>query len=264
FVDDTFKALRGRRARVLREDFCGTFNTSCEWVRRRPGNVAVGVDLDEPTLRWGREHNLGLLSRSQRARLHIHHGNVLHPVPLPRGIGKSGLEMVLAMNFSFWCFKRRATMLEYFGAVRRALGPDGVYFLDFYGGSDAFKELRERRKVPRARKGEEGWFPPGPGVYHGPFTYVWEQEKYNPITGELVCHINFRFPDGSSMRRAFTYHWRLWTLPEIRDVLADAGFRKTTVYWEGDDGKGGGDGNFKPTEIGDAGASHICYIAAEK
>ena len=32
FVDDTFKKLRNRSARSLREDFCGTNNSSCEWV----------------------------------------------------------------------------------------------------------------------------------------------------------------------------------------------------------------------------------------
>ncbi|MDX1514112.1 MAG: class I SAM-dependent methyltransferase, partial [Gammaproteobacteria bacterium] len=33
FVEETFLALRERKARTLREDFCGTANTSCEWIR---------------------------------------------------------------------------------------------------------------------------------------------------------------------------------------------------------------------------------------
>lgn len=262
FVDETFRKVRKRKARLLREDFCGTFNTSCEWLRRRSTNIAVGVDLDGPTLDWGREHNLPLLTPAQRDRLHIHQGNVLDPVPHTRTLG--AFDVVLAMNFSFWCFKQRTTMLAYFTAVRTALATDGMLFLDFYGGSDAIKETRERRKIPRARKNDEGWFPPGPGVYNGPYTYIWEQEKYNPITGDLRCHIHFRFPDGSAIRRAFSYDWRLWSLPEIREVLMDAGFRKTTVYWEGDDGKGGGDGVFTATEEGDASLSHICYVTAER
>ena len=52
FVDETFRRIRGVRASVLREDFCGTAATSCEWVRRRPSNIAIGVD--QPTLDWGR------------------------------------------------------------------------------------------------------------------------------------------------------------------------------------------------------------------
>jgi SAM-dependent methyltransferase len=264
FVDETFTAIRGREARLLREDFCGTFNTSCEWVRRRRTNIAVGIDIDAATLDWGREHNLSRMSKEQRSRLHPCHGNVLSPPLEARLHGPE--DVILAMNFSFWCFKKRATMLEYFRAAYRSLLPDGVFFLDFYGGSDALKEMRERRKIARARKGDEGWLPmsAGPSVYNGPFTYIWEQEKYNPITGDLRCHIHFKFPDGSVMRRAFSYDWRLWSLPEIREVLIDAGFARTTVYWEGDDGKGGGDGNFTATEEGDAGASHICYVTGEK
>ena len=50
FVDDTFKSLRGRRARLLREDFCGTANVSCEWIRQRNGNYAIGVDIDREVL----------------------------------------------------------------------------------------------------------------------------------------------------------------------------------------------------------------------
>ena len=34
FVRDTFKKLRGRPARLLREDFCGTANVCCQWVSR--------------------------------------------------------------------------------------------------------------------------------------------------------------------------------------------------------------------------------------
>ena len=52
-VDDTYHTLRGKRATLLREDFCGTGNTSCEWVRRRETNRAVGFDLNQEVLDWG-------------------------------------------------------------------------------------------------------------------------------------------------------------------------------------------------------------------
>ena len=45
FIDETFKKLRSRTPRLLREDFCGTANTSCEWVRRRKRNRAIRVFL---------------------------------------------------------------------------------------------------------------------------------------------------------------------------------------------------------------------------
>ena len=53
FVDETFEKIRGRKASLLREDFAGTANTSSEWVRRRPTNRAVAVDLCADTLAWG-------------------------------------------------------------------------------------------------------------------------------------------------------------------------------------------------------------------
>lgn len=273
FVDQTFTKIRRRKARLLREDFCGTLNTSCEWARRRSTNIAVGVDLDPAPLQWGRDNNLAKLTPAQRARVHIHRGNVLEPVPIPadaQSRGRSGFDIVLAMNFSFWCFKRRDVLREYFRRVRTSLAHDGVFFLDFYGGSDALREFAERRKIGRVKKGDEGHFDtvvraPGDEVpgYHGPYTYIWDQARYNPITGDQTCHIHFRFPDGSCLRNAFSYDWRLWMLPDVREILTEAGFHKTTVYWEGDDGKGGGNGDFQPSEDGDAGISYICYITAE-
>jgi hypothetical protein len=35
------------------------------------------------------------------------------------------------------------------------------------------------------------------------------------------------------MERAFTYDWRMWTLPEVRDALDEAGFRDALIYIEG-------------------------------
>ena len=60
-VDDNFKKLKGRLAVSLREDFCGTANTSCEWVRRRPANTAIGIDLDQKVLDWGQNQNINNL-----------------------------------------------------------------------------------------------------------------------------------------------------------------------------------------------------------
>lgn len=244
FVDDTFFKARRRRASRLREDFCGTANTSCEWVRRRRGNTAVGLDLDQPTLDWGSAHNLARLKPPQRSRIRLLRRDVLSPGP-----GAGRMDAILAMNFSYWVFNTRALMGRYFRAVHRSLVRDGVFFLDFCGGWDCYRLHREVRPIRhRAQR----------------FNYVWNQSAYNPITGGVRCHISFTFPDGSRLRRAFEYEWRLWTLPEIREILAEAGFRRVTVYWEGDDGKGGGDGVFTPNTEGEVVASFISYIVAEK
>jgi SAM-dependent methyltransferase len=239
FVEQTFESLRGRKAGLIREDFCGTANSACEWVRRRRGNRAVGVDLCAETLAWAREHNLSTLSDEERGRVTLLERDVRDPGP-----GGRGADVVLAMNFSYWIFKQRAEMVGYFRSVRESLGKGGVFILDHYGGSDALTETEEDREI-------DG------------FTYVWDQHRYNPINGDMTCYIHFKFPDGTKMKRAFEYHWRHYTLPEIRDCLLDAGFRTTIVYWEGEDEDGEGNGEFAPAEEGDADMAFITYIVAE-
>ncbi|MEO1009297.1 MAG: class I SAM-dependent methyltransferase [Planctomycetota bacterium] len=239
FVDETYHAIRGRHARRLREDFCGTAATSCEWIRRRPLNEAVGLDIDQATLDWGRDNELARLTNEQRARVSLRARDVRAPAQDERD-----MDAVLAMNFSYNALMTREDMLRYMRSVRRSLAPGGLFFMDCYGGHESLMEQEEPRKCPG-------------------FTYVWEQVRFNPITHNLQCAIHFEFPDGTEMRDAFTYDWRLWTMPELRDLLQEAGFEKSTVYWEGDDGDGGGDGDFQPTDDGDACASWIAYIVAE-
>ena len=250
FVDATYQALRGRHAVRLREDFCGTGNTSCEWVRRRASNLAFGLDIDQPTLDWGLEHNLSKLTPEQRKRVRLMNSNVLTPGDAV------GMDCVLAMNFSYWLFKTRDQMRAYFRTVRDSLADDGVFFLDHYGGSETMTEMVEKRDIE-----------PGKGRK---FVYEWDQASYNPITGDMTCRIHFRFPDRTRMKNAFEYHWRLWTLPEIRELLTEAGFSRVTVYWEGDEldkkgePTGEGSGEFSPSETGSADPAYISYITAEK
>ena len=239
FVDETFKQLRDRRAKRLREDFCGTANTSCEWVRRRRDNIAYGVDLDDDVQAWGIDRNISQLSKSQASRVKLIHGNVLTAKTTP-------CDVILAMNFSYWIFKERAVMRRYFRRVLSQLTEDGVFFLDAYGGHDSFKVIKERTRYDH-------------------YTYVWDQASYNPINGDMLCNIHFHFPDGSKLRNAFTYEWRLWTVPEIRELLVEAGFKSVTVYWQGtDEDSGEADGEFVPAEIGEPDPAWIAYITAEK
>jgi len=237
FIDETYRKLRGRGARILREDFCGTTNTSCEWVRRRSDNVAYCVDIDPDVLRWGRQHHISALNRDQASRITLLNQDVLKAEP-------GAADVVLAMNFSYWVFKTRDSMKQYFRRVRRGLKRDGIFFLDAFGGYEAFQNLEESTE------------------YDG-FTYIWDQAEYNPITGDAVMYIHFSFPDGSRIERAFTYHWRQWTLPELTELLTEAGFRPT-VYWEGEDEKGEGNGIYSPSTQGGADAGWVAYIVAEK
>ncbi|MEO0512956.1 MAG: class I SAM-dependent methyltransferase [Planctomycetota bacterium] len=247
FVCEAFEEARGRLLRVLREDFAGTANTACEFVSRDAANRAVAVDLDGPTLGWGREHNLARLSDEQKDRVSLVEGDVRTPGPTGTGV-----DAVLAMNFSYWIFQTRDALRDYFAKVRESLADDGVFFLDFYGGYEAMSEQEEDREIDDPETGKRA------------FTYVWDQHRYNPITGEMDCRIHFKFRDGTRMQSAFEYTWRLWTLPEIRELLAEAGYPSVAVYCEGTDEDGEGDGVFEPAETCDADAAFICYIVAAK
>ncbi|MET0038366.1 MAG: class I SAM-dependent methyltransferase [Candidatus Thiodiazotropha lotti] len=242
FVDDTFKKLKGRRAKRLREDFCGTANVCCEWVKRRKSNQAIGVDLDTEVLQWGEANQLAKLKSSQRKRVTLLEENVLNVETEP-------MEIISAMNFSYWLFKERDQLKSYFQRVYEQLSDDGVLFMDAYGGYDSYKEIEEERDI------EDG---------DATFTYIWEQEKYDPISGTLICHIHFDFEDGSRYEKAFSYDWRLWSLPEVRELLSEVGFEKITFYWQGFDDDGEPDGIFLPVEEGEADAGWICYMTAEK
>ncbi|MCP4994900.1 MAG: class I SAM-dependent methyltransferase [Gammaproteobacteria bacterium] len=240
FIDDTYKQIKGRKAKLLREDFCGTANVCCEWVHQRKTNRAIGVDIDPEVLQWGRENNLNQLSLSEQKRIALLQKNVLK-------VDTEAPDIISAMNFSYWLFKERKQLKQYFKQVRKSLAKDGVLFMDAYGGYESFREIEEEREI----EDED-------------FNYIWEQEKYDPITGNLICHIHFDFPDDSRLERAFSYDWRLWTLPEIRELLEEVGFRNITIYWQGWDDDGEPDGLFEPAESGEAEAGWICYISAEK
>lgn len=242
FITRRFRKLRGRAPRILREDFCGTAAVCCEWVRRHRDNRATGIDLDPEVLGWANEHNLSKLDDDQRRRVSLLERDVLET-------RSRKMDVVAAMNFSYWLFTDRERLKRYFRSVHKALAADGVFFLDAFGGYDAFREIEEERRV------EDG---------DRTFTYIWDQARFNPVDNRLLCHIHFAFDDGSRLDRAFSYDWRLWTLPEVRDLLLECGFGTVVVYWQGFDEDGEADGRFRPVTRADADAGWICYLTAEK
>ena len=238
FIDERFREIRGRELRVVREDFCGTAAMACAWVEHADDHRAIGVDIDPEVLAWGRAHNLAGLPEGARSRVELIEGDVFTVKTEP-------VDAVLAMNFSYWLFMERAKMLAYFRALHRAIKPDGLVFLDAYGGYEAPQVIEEERDC-------DG------------FNYIWDQVEFDPITHRMECRIHFTFPDGSKMKNAFRYTWRLWSLPELKEMLLEAGFREVQFWWEGADEDGDGTGEFERVEHGDADAGWICYLIAVK
>lgn len=238
FLDETFRALRGRTPISFREDFCGTGSAACEWVRSRKDRVAIGVDNDSEVLEWGRKNRVSRLPKPDRSRVQLKLDDV-------RTVSTDKVDIIGAFNFSYFVFKTRDELRDYFERVRVALKDDGVFFLDAFGGPEGISVQKEKTKYKR-------------------FTYIWDQAHYEPVTGRMICHIHFKFPDGSKLKKAFTYDWRLWSLPEIREVLLEAGFASAKVYWEGEDDDGEGNGEYTESATGDPDPAWVVYIVAER
>jgi SAM-dependent methyltransferase len=230
FFDRVYRRRNGRLPSLLKEDFCGTAAMAAEFVRMRPRNRAVGVDLHRPTLEWGRRHNLAPLGKAA-SRVTLLEKDV-------RRVHRPQVDVIAALNFSYSVFKTRPALLEYFTGACRSLRRGGVFVIDAFGGCEATRELVERRRIP-ATDGPGGTRVP-------PFTYVWDQASYNAVDHHIRCHIHFEFKDGTAKRRAFSYDWRLWSLPELQELMREAGFREVEVYLEGwDDGSDEPDGAFR-------------------
>jgi len=246
FFTETYEKLRDKKALTMREDFCGTALLSVEWCKSDPERKAIGVDLDKATLDWGTKNNIQAAGGDIEQRIRLINGNVLDKPD-------EKVDLACAMNFSYCCFKTRDDLRSYFESAREGLKDDGMLMLDLLGGTETMDVLEEEREVD-----DED------------FTYIWDQDKFNPITHEMTCHIHFEFPDDSRIDKAFSYEWRLWMIPELRELLQEAGFSKIRVYWEefvddeDDEDEMEGTGVYYEIEEAEQQESWVNYIVAER
>ena len=239
--EQVFRENFGRAPSSLREDFCGTFAICCEWVKGGDDRTAIGVDLCAETLAWGMANNLAKLGDAQQQRVTVLQQDV-------RTVTPPCVDVVAAQNFSFWLFKTRPEVIEYFKTVRENLNDQGVFVMDMMGGGACYTEdVTEKRKIKKGKKG---------------FSYHWEQATFNPVNADCSYYIHFRFADGSKMKRAFEYHWRLWTVPEVLEMLFEAGFGTAKTYWETEDEDGEDTGEWAVQTRVASNDSWLCYVVA--
>lgn len=248
FYQDRYREIRGKRKkpRVLREDFCGTALLCSDWCKDNKKNTAIGVDLCSDTLKWGLENNIKPAGASVEKRITLLNDNVLSVVA-------EKADILCAMNFSYCIFETRELMLRYFRNARKGLKEDGLMFLDLLGGTATSDVAWEEKEI----EGEQA-------------TYIWEQETFNPIDNHMQCYIHFEFDDGSRMDKAFFYAWRLWSIPEVKELLLEAGFSKVHIYWEEfaesddpDDDYLEGTGNYRAVTEIEQQESWLAYFVAE-
>jgi cyclopropane fatty-acyl-phospholipid synthase-like methyltransferase len=194
------------------------------------------VDLEPSVLAWSKQHRLAPLDKSVSSRVKLVQADV-------RQKTKQRFDAICAYNYSWWVFHQRKDLLTYFKSVRASLVKDGIFFLDIMGGSTSQQTSLEPRNYRK-------------------YKYIWEQASYNPIDGHFTANIHFEFKDGSRLKRAFHYDWRLWHITEARDVLMDAGFKHVDIYWEDVDKNGEANGNFRPQTVVENEPTWNAYILA--
>lgn len=237
FLREIYRKLKHREPKTLREDFCGTAAMSTEWVKLNKSHKAFGVDLDPEPVAYGEKHYLSALQPEQRQRIHLALKNVLH-----RGLPKADISV--GLNFSYFLFKSRPLLREYFKNVHRSLNPKGIAVFDVFGGTQCTDSIEDRTR-------------------HKGFTYFWDQKDFDPITNYANFGIHFKVGKRKH-KNVFTYDWRMWSIPELKEILHEAGFPKAEVYWEGTSRDGGGSGNFRKVTKGESCLAWIAYIIAEK
>lgn len=210
---------------ILAEDFCGTAAVSRRWVADArglagggagglaggDGPLAIAADLDAQTLDKART----LAARDGVADgIAFAHTDVLTGALPPAHV-------IFVGNFSIGYLHDRASLVAYLARCRARLARSGGAFVcDTYGGPGAFRLGALQRKHPA----------PGREIIH----YLWRHEDADPVTALVTNSISFRIElDGeiiADLPRAFVYRWRLWSLPELREAMLDAGFQRMEVY----------------------------------
>lgn len=198
------RGIHGPRpaCRVLGEDFCGTAAISHAWVASDRRARAIAVDVDAAVM--------------DRHGAHPRIEKVCGDLLAPRGRKLGGADVVFVGNFSIGEIHDRGGLVAYMKRSRARLNKGGVFVCDTYGGENAFLQGSLHQVHP---------LPGMPGVR---VDYTWEQRAVDPLTGHVVNAMHFSIRRGRKVvrevRDAFVYSWRLWSVPELRDAMSEAGF----------------------------------------
>jgi len=196
------RAIHAANPEILGEDFSGTAALSHAWVGLSDAHRAVCADLDRSALTKHGEH-----PRIEKRAADV------RTIDAP-------CDALFVGNFSIGYFHTRAELVAYLTHARTRLTDGGVFLCDTYGGDTSFTLGGVHRPTPM-----------GDGRL---CRYTWEQRRADPLTGMVTDVIHFRVEDAGVITHefddAFVYEWRLWSVPELRDAMRDAGFATTEVY----------------------------------
>nr|KAJ3419242.1 hypothetical protein HK105_007214 [Polyrhizophydium stewartii] len=194
-------------ARTFLEDFCGTAVLADAWAGMHATHEAFGIDIDPAVIAHARAQTL---QHAHSARVHVSVGNVLEPTA---AYGVPPVDLIAALNYGVFYHHRRADLVKYLRRCADALNHGGVLIVDCFGGarvSSVEGRLFKRR--------------------FSDFTYFFEQKPMDALSSIVHVHLHFRFDDGSWLKNAFTYEFRVYTIREIREAMLEAGFARTFVW----------------------------------
>lgn len=201
-------------ARILHEDFSGSGAVSRAWVATDPLARAVATDLDPGAIAFGRAR--AAESRVDPARLVWRTKDVRSP----HEPAATAPDALFVGNFSIGELHTRTDLLAYLRSARDRLCCRGVFICDTYGGAAAFRTGLVHRTHPGREPSER-------------ILYTWEQRSIDPFTARVVNALHFRIEVAGEIVAqhfdAFIYRWRLWSVPELRDAMHEAGFSRTEV-----------------------------------
>jgi hypothetical protein len=219
------RGVHGERPTVLREDFCGTAAFSRRWVREAltRGELcrSVAVDCDAATI--ARAHEMAIaMGCEDGVEFRMHDAVRAEPTTM------DGCDVVFVGNFSIGYIHSRTDLVRYFQRSRERLAMSnagfggGIFVCDTYGGAGAFT-LGGIQRVHQSKG-------------HHRVHYAWQHEAADAMTGMVRNSISFRVElEGeiiAELPRVFVYEWRLWSIAELREAMAEAGFRRSAVYKE--------------------------------
>lgn len=244
FFKRVYRNAFGKDPKVFREDFCSTFLNSVTWVKQAKDHVSYAVDRDEEPLEYGCKNHLAKLKPEQRERVMLFQKNVLDVKTPPA-------DMITVSNFSICFLKERERLLEYLKSCHKALKSKGVMIMDMLGGEELPEETEDATKF-ELKDGTKA-------------TYFWEHAGFNPINSEAKFYIHYQIKGQKKMNRVFSYNWRMWSLPELKDLFLEAGFKGVDIYWEGDDPDSDeGNGVFHKAVKAQSCAIWVAYIVGVK
>ena len=246
FAKRVFKRYNNKIPKIIREDFCGTAKLAINWALKDDKNKSIGIDLNKSTLQWSKKNSLSKLNKSQKNRVKLLNEDVLNCIT-------SKVDITFALNFSYFYFRERQLLKKYLHNVKNSLKKNGLIIMDIYGGTES---VIVKQDDPRTIQG----FTSFNNIQIPDFEYIWDQKKYNPINNYTTCSIHFKIPKYGYIKDAFTYEWRLWSIPEILEIMTEVGFKKTAVYLHDFDDEGISDEIFRVRKNYENTEGWIAYI----